>query len=1399
MSRLNNVQIQCLLDKAGIPSLAEVGAYSFAEWRKKAQHQLSWHDIRALWQAARRERKENTLYESRLLSRMTPLLKNALRLETAVPSVEQQSYDSEFGQRSSQYAAPGAVSSMFSPAAYLTELYREARDLHQEESDWHLDRRRADLGTLALSQNNLDEELSTLALSNELLTEKIKLQDQLNSIQAVMEQLSRFRPQGQLPYHDAHHSLHTSLRLQNQEPGLFSSAPQIHGLITDETLLALYSAVSPELYAILTQVIPEGNEEGDSDALQQLWQANFGLTSPASLLDAESFARYYSLSAEEAALFFDQQNQYIKDSNLCVIDSAEGRKLYRIIRSGMDDNYRNNLNYIDIFAIDNNGWQIAFSTRADHQEGKFIHLDANGSGDHQYPWYFSSPVYKNTHYHSGRVSMTIPADGVINLECVLSNADGINIYTHVNFTPSELTLLQQQAILLRLNKQVLFYKTSMLPPQAMVGAALSLSATPDISAAVLPELAQIKTLMQRYTLSDEDALVLANADIAQYNAPGQISLFDRLFNTPPLNDQRFWTTAGTLNLNPDSTDNPWEKAVLKRAFQVDDVSLFLLLKVVDPHTTGTVNNNLSTLSDLYRASLLARVHQLDIDELAILLQAIGKRTGLAAMDNNSLTALVNQLYQVTRWLQQQAWTVHHLWVMTTSIYDSTLTPEIQNLFTTLINGLQDLQAGDTVSLIDAMAPYIAAVLQLPSSEVAHSLLTWADKLKPGTLDVMAFWTALQKPDPSTQCIQFSHGLAQLVIIYRTLALNDSALTLFVNHPKKLHTAAAEILQHDVATLQQLSGFTHCLNTAGTQASTLLQALSDATLNNAILASTLTLDETRLAGASAMAAHHNQVATENNYTAWSDIDSVLQWLQVYDAFHIAPQVLSRLLSLKVVVAPYSAWDSLASACAAGLDTSKAGTWQESQDEARSSALCAYVIQSMLTGTHIQNREGLYRYLLMDNQISAQISTTRIAEAIASLQLYVNQALEGMEPDVQMNVRARPFFTDWEHYNKRYSTWAGVSLLVYYPENYIDPTLRLGQTTMMDSLLQSISQSQLSEDSVGDAFKAYLTAFEQIANLRIVSAYHDEFIAAEGLTWFIGHRPQDTSSYYWRSVDHHKWQQGQFAANAWSEWKKIDCAISPYHALIRPVIWQSRLHILWLERKETATQNADGTVTNSENFELKLAYLRYDGNWSAPVSWNVDDCLKKEVISPASDTDLQEDSPFPVPDATLGLYCTCKTTSNALVVLFYQKGADDNGNKNTVTRGVHLYASMRKETLTVDEITTYRQAVYIQFDTWNAALLTEKVKKVNLRYLVGYDVPASVARTNYVGGDYFITTLYNGKIDPVSYTTEDGDEDIPLTLQIKPQFAIVHNGNDVIWMRRQCDLIKRFGTPGQYFMV
>ncbi|MBF8792522.1 hypothetical protein IRZ70_06910 [Pseudomonas monteilii] len=172
-------------------------------------------------------------------------------------------------------------------------------------------------------------------------------------------------------------------------------------------------------------------------------------------------------------------------------------------------------------------------------------------------------------------------------------------------------------------------------------------------------------------------------------------------------------------------------------------------------------------------------------------------------------------------------------------------------------------------------------------------------------------------------------------------------------------------------------------------------------------------------------------------------------------------------------------------------------------------------------------------MLDSLNSAQVVTSRIAEATAAVQMYIHRTLSRPEEKraLRQEVVDRQFFRDWSRWNARYATWAAGQMLRYYPENYIDPTIRLGQTKAMDDMLQMLGQAQVNADTVGDAFHGYLSAFEEVANLETVSGYHDSRNEKSGKSWFIGRTRGELCEYWWRTVDEGKRSaEGVLPANA-----------------------------------------------------------------------------------------------------------------------------------------------------------------------------------------------------------------------------------------------------------------------------
>ncbi|WP_340610696.1 neuraminidase-like domain-containing protein [Xenorhabdus bharatensis] len=1519
---------EALRNKCGFYCSSDICQRSFEQFRQEVREHLSWSETRALYDNALEDQKSHRLYEAKLLSRTNPQLQNAIHLAMNNSDAAQYSYKNEFGDRANQFVAPDSVASMFSPAAYLTELYREARNLHTEDSLYHLDKRRPDLSTLALSQQNMDKEISTLSLSNELLLEGIKKKRGLKDQSAVMKHLSIIGATDFTPYHDAYETVRQAINLH--DPGLkqLTASPAVAKLIPPASLLAMQNTISPVAFENLKKELPENVTEENAE---ELYKRYFGYVLPEMAVTPNHLKSLpFEFSNEEIEQFkeielvtrvnkeVEQKKQYI-DNKLTISLKEE---------NGFNARYEITRTHIDPKEVLPEEAIRDLDLSHDRQEN-IIGLFPKGRGFYKLVYPKNNP---ETYYQSD-IFITRFKDGKETAERIhISNLDQFedtdgNLITVINLNqeirekhddsfslnPLKIILIKFDAsrtskakvvassefkiertdLYSMINKDQLslvklFNKIRL---SRLIKIPLSLkdiSDNQEIEKRVMDTFFRPYTYMHRYGIDAEKATVLCNGVISAKANKNKFSQFDHLFNTPLLDNDTFSADNKEIDFTSNHTPERY-KTILKRAFNVDDIAFYHLLDVAIGHKGKFFVNNQENLSALYRAKLLAETHQLSLIELKLLLTALGKNNAfLSGMNNNDLAELIDNIYTVTQWLQAKKWDVYQLFLMTTDTYDKTLTPEIQSLHNTVSHGLQSLdnaknQATKSV-LLEKMAHFIAASLQLPSENVAHSILLWADKLKPGNGQMTAekFWSWLSteyhsenKNSVVTQehAVQYCHCLAQLAMIYRALDLGETAFQLFVKSPE--YFGISSDITRTPFSLITLTRFSDWFHSLGEQASVILTEFTKQTLTAEQLAHAMNLDIELLKKANIQAFSSvntkelkhpkhledlrrdleyimlglkdlNNPEIPKNYledlkkghlknilknvlknpqkmlddlnklnsleslkefiknfleeldgkeqeiilTNWPSIDATLQWVNLSQTFNTPPQHLALLVELNRNP-EYANWQTAATLLSAGLDNQKTNILNDYLDKVRSTALSQYYIREVSDSTlHINTREDLYQHLLIDNQVSASIKTTRIAEAISSVQLYINRALQKMELDkFQANVTTRQFFMDWDKYNKRYSTWSGVSQLVYYPENYIDPTMRIGQTHMMDNLLQSISQSQLNTDTVEDAFKTYLTEFEKIANLEIISAYHDHIHNHEGLTYFIGQSKTEVGEYYWRSVDHSKFSEGKFAANAWSEWHKIDCPINPHRALLHPVIYKSRLYLVWLEQKEQAQQNElknaatqtesknTGTKTESKSvakhyyYELKLAYIRYDGTWNAPLVFT----LPKEAVNLLTQN-----------NDSISLYCVHCPDNNTLLAMLHktEKETKDYKNNSKEVHGLCISADMSAEKM--KDWSLYHTSGYTHFDTTD-------VKRVNIpctesQYTLSR---TSIGHSNSNSwGKYGLTQLSGGSISNISLTGSK--------MSLSPKICIAYRGKTTS-LKKQCDLMIKHGKVGDKFTI
>ena len=86
--------------------------------------------------------------------------------------------------------------------------------------------------------------------------------------------------------------------------------------------------------------------------------------------------------------------------------------------------------------------------------------------------------------------------------------------------------------------------------------------------------------------------------------------------------------------------------------------------------------------------------------------------------------------------------------------------------------------------------------------------------------------------------------------------------------------------------------------------------------------------------------------------------------------------------------------------------------------------------------IDTADKLFEYFLMDVQMEPCMQTSRIRNALSSVQLFIERCLMNLEENVSpASINA----TQWE-WMKRYRVWEANRKVFLFPENWLEPELR-----------------------------------------------------------------------------------------------------------------------------------------------------------------------------------------------------------------------------------------------------------------------------------------------------------------------------------------------------------------------
>lgn len=240
-------------------------------------------------------------------------------------------------------------------------------------------------------------------------------------------------------------------------------------------------------------------------------------------------------------------------------------------------------------------------------------------------------------------------------------------------------------------------------------------------------------------------------------------------------------------------------------------------------------------------------------------------------------------------------------------------------------------------------------------------------------------------------------------------------------------------------------------------------------------------------------------------------------------------------------------------------------QDTLREKQRQALVDYVVarptitgESPNSNLFWENENDLFAYLLIDVEMQPCMKTSRIKQAISTVQLFMDRLilnLENTDGDPNTHITITPDMTEqWKEWRKWYRIWEANRKVFLYPENWIEPELRDDKTPFFKELETQLLQDEVKDNTAEDAFRSYLELVDEVGRLEPVSAYHELENSGSRVVVDRTHVFGKTSSLP------HKYYYRRLEDNEWSPWEKVNADIKSDHVV--PVIWNRKLYLFWL---------------------------------------------------------------------------------------------------------------------------------------------------------------------------------------------------------------------------------------------
>ncbi|MDH5741234.1 MAG: neuraminidase-like domain-containing protein, partial [Nitrospira sp.] len=242
------------------------------------------------------------------------------------------------------------------------------------------------------------------------------------------------------------------------------------------------------------------------------------------------------------------------------------------------------------------------------------------------------------------------------------------------------------------------------------------------------------------------------------------------------------------------------------------------------------------------------------------------------------------------------------------------------------------------------------------------------------------------------------------------------------------------------------------------------------------------------------------------------------------------------------------------------------------ERQRDALLSHILHTNTADPRWNTPDDVYAHALIDVQMGPCQLTSRLVQAHSAVQLFVQRCLQNLEINAGVllgNVSNIATWREWK-WLKNYRVWEAARKVFLYPENWIEPDLRVGKSPFFETLENELLQDEINPDNVERALRNYLVQMHEVSNLDIRALFEETFdepladssTISRRVIHMVGRTRGRPHIYYYRS---------RHDDLSWTPWEKIDLSIDSDHLVM--VVYHRRPMLFWPQWQEAQTDRND----------------------------------------------------------------------------------------------------------------------------------------------------------------------------------------------------------------------------------